>query len=198
MGYRTPESVVSPKKRWELQNVLCNTGQGGWSVAEGLWDGEHVLAMRWNGDDESGNHGNPQSHGNPTYFIIPQELADAVRKSAQAVHETIDKVSCKIWRPEGFDLGAFMVAIELNGAVRDRIGSLALCFDIPRFSTWILNPGAEYFASENGKLCGKLRDGCWECPLYSNGVAFKDNPTALDVVRDALVSNVIQKLKPWN
>ena len=52
MGYRKPEDVVAPKSRWELGTVLCNTGQGGWAVAEGSWDDEPAVGIRWNGDDD--------------------------------------------------------------------------------------------------------------------------------------------------
>jgi len=72
MSYTDPQTVVSPRNRWELGNVVCNTGQSGWSVAEGTWDKQPVVGIRWNGDDEVA--GNPQSHGNPTWFILPEDL----------------------------------------------------------------------------------------------------------------------------
>lgn len=42
-------------------------------MAIGRWDGEPVLAMRWNGTDDNAI-GNPQSRGLPTWFIVPSEF----------------------------------------------------------------------------------------------------------------------------
>ena len=77
MSYTKPEDVVSPKEHWKLKRVLRDRGAGGWSVAEGEWDGEPALAIRWNG--EGTGKGNPQSHGRPTWFIIPNELAPIMK-----------------------------------------------------------------------------------------------------------------------
>ena len=49
------------------------------TLAIGEWDGDRVLAIRWNGtnDDESGV-GNPQSRGLPTWFILPSWINEAI------------------------------------------------------------------------------------------------------------------------
>ena len=82
-----PENVNSPKRRWRLHRVLHNTGHGekGWSAAEGQWeypDGvwREVLAIRWNGNSDA-EIGNPQSRGCATWFIVPDELKDAIREA---------------------------------------------------------------------------------------------------------------------
>ena len=52
-----------------LIDVLDDRGAGSHSIAIGEWDGDRVLAMRWNGD--AGGLGNPQSRGIPTWFVVP-------------------------------------------------------------------------------------------------------------------------------
>ena len=69
-----PEHVISPQARWELYRVIYNHGP--WSVAYGTWDGDEVIAVRWNGGDN--DNGFPTSSRWPVWFILPDELRDAV------------------------------------------------------------------------------------------------------------------------
>ena len=84
MSYVRPDDVNSPKKRWRLRKVLHDGGEGDWSAAEGQWKDEGswspVLAIRWNGVTGS-EIGNPQSRGQPTWFIIPEEIEGPLRKA---------------------------------------------------------------------------------------------------------------------
>lgn len=80
-GYQDPSKVDSPRGRWKLFDVLHDGGEGADSLAVGEWDGERVLASRWNGHD--GSVGNPQSRGLPTWFIIPSWLYDAILKGGK-------------------------------------------------------------------------------------------------------------------
>lgn len=77
MAYIKPETVVSPKAAVANLNVLHNNG--GWSVAELNWEGEPALGLRWNGSDKESGCGTPQSRGIPTWFIVPDELVDAIK-----------------------------------------------------------------------------------------------------------------------
>ena len=77
MAYIKPESVLSPKAAVANLNVLHN--DGGWSVAELDWNGERALGLRWNGSDEESGCGTPQSRGIPTWFIVPNNLSDAIK-----------------------------------------------------------------------------------------------------------------------
>jgi hypothetical protein len=196
MGYRRPETVVAPKTRWTLGEVLCNTGQGGWSAAEGSWDDNPALAMRWNGDDDSGSPGNPQSHGNPTWFIVPEELHDAVRDVARSLKQAMELVVCETTRPEGFDHGVFKATIRLNDA------SLAdhVVFEIPELPKRFFRHERDYSLPPNGPGMpwkGRFVDGLWEGIVQTNGINEDDNPTTIHVVRDALVASVMKTLKPW-
>jgi hypothetical protein len=75
--YILPTDVTSPKRQWTLLSVVYDGGEGEAAVAMGLWEGKAVLAMRWNGDENS-SIGNPQSRGLPTWFIIPDEFRESV------------------------------------------------------------------------------------------------------------------------
>lgn len=95
MAYQDPRTVKSPKAGIRHLNVLYDGGEQvgegghgygggwlGWSIAEFEWYEEPVLAIRWNGSSENpdvSGIGNPQSRGVPTWFILPDALADTVR-----------------------------------------------------------------------------------------------------------------------
>jgi hypothetical protein len=68
-----PQEVTAPKAHWNLIDVLVTTEE--WSLALGRWDGQLRLACRWNGSEEQPK-GNPTSHGNPTWFMLPDEFID--------------------------------------------------------------------------------------------------------------------------
>jgi hypothetical protein len=57
--------------------VLEDRGPNNVSLAVGRWDGNPVLAMRWNGGPGS-PVGNPQSRGLPTWFIVPGDYAEKI------------------------------------------------------------------------------------------------------------------------
>ena len=82
MSYVRPVEVVAPQDRWQLIEVLHDGGEDKWSAAEGRWDEEYYLGIRWNGNNES-PLGNPQSSGHPTWFMVPRELEEAVRTALQ-------------------------------------------------------------------------------------------------------------------
>ena len=82
MSYIEPEDVSGPKNRRRLRRVLHDGDEGGWSAAEGQWENDvlwgEVLAIRWN-DRPGFEIDNPQSRGLATWFIMPEELEQAVR-----------------------------------------------------------------------------------------------------------------------
>ena len=78
MSYIDPQTVTSPKHSWELGTVLHNTGDEGWSLAKGKWDGKEAFGIRWNGSSDDSGIGNPQSRGIPTWFILPDEISKVV------------------------------------------------------------------------------------------------------------------------
>jgi hypothetical protein len=89
MSYQDPTQVRSPKGAVTHLRVVYDGGEqtadlqwGGWSVAELEWYENPVLAIRWNGSTSQegiSEVGNPQSRGNPTWFILPSPLHEAVK-----------------------------------------------------------------------------------------------------------------------
>lgn len=82
--YHDPRTVLSPKERVKSVDVVYDAGpvSGSWSVAELEWDNSVAVGIRWNGDEAS-SKGLPQARGNPTWFIVPPQLAGAVLAAAQ-------------------------------------------------------------------------------------------------------------------
>ena len=82
MGYTPPELVLSPKGRVKDLKVIYDGGENSWSLAQMIWDEYKAVGIRWNGGSEDKRFpgiGNPQSRGVPTWFILPEEVADTVR-----------------------------------------------------------------------------------------------------------------------
>jgi hypothetical protein len=77
MAYVEPTMVWAPKASIRSVEVLYNRGPGQWSVARVVWEGKEKIGIRWNGDNGPGI-GNPQSRGNATWFILPDELEETI------------------------------------------------------------------------------------------------------------------------
>ncbi len=81
--YHDPKSVLSPKGRVKSVEVVFDAGPVdlSWSVARLKWDDSYAVGIRWNGDGAS-TKGLPQARGNPTWFVVPKELEEAVLNAA--------------------------------------------------------------------------------------------------------------------
>jgi hypothetical protein len=86
MPYIHPEEVISPRNRVRAVRVLHDPGENGMSVARILWDGEDVVAVRWNGNSVR-PLGNPVSRRQPTWFVISDYAAAKVEEAAQIAAE---------------------------------------------------------------------------------------------------------------
>ncbi len=82
--YHDPKTVSSPKDKVSSVEIVFDKGpvELSWSVARLEWEGSPAIGIRWNGDS-SNSKGTPQSFGNPTWFIVPKELGEAVLKAAK-------------------------------------------------------------------------------------------------------------------
>jgi hypothetical protein len=82
--YRDPKTVSSPKDKVSSVEIVFDKGpvELSWSVARLKWEGSPAIGIRWNGDS-SNSIGTPQSRGNPAWFIVPEELKEAVLKAAK-------------------------------------------------------------------------------------------------------------------
>ena len=86
MSYVDPHSVASPKNMVSDVEVIYDSGprESSWAVAKLRWDRRPAVGIRWNGELGAGKGiGNPQSRGLPTWFVIPDELAELVREAAE-------------------------------------------------------------------------------------------------------------------
>jgi hypothetical protein len=90
MGYQDPAQVRSPKGAVTHLRVLYDGGEqlsdhtmwAGWSIVELEWFETPALAIRWNGsttNESVSEVGNPQSRGNPTWFILPEALRETIK-----------------------------------------------------------------------------------------------------------------------
>jgi len=85
MAYVDPNKVNAPKRLVSDVQVVFDTREveGSWSVAKLKWDGRETVGIRWNGDPSNRGIGTPQSRGLPTWFIVPEELQDAILEKAR-------------------------------------------------------------------------------------------------------------------
>ena len=78
MPYIDPSEVISPKAHWHLFDVILDRKGGDCAYALGTWDGERRIGFRWNGADDGGPIGNPQSRGLPTWTMLDPALHEAI------------------------------------------------------------------------------------------------------------------------
>ena len=92
MPYLQPQSVTSPKDRWHLRGIVYDRGEHNSSIAFGDWDGVPCLTSRWNGSlsNEHTKKGNPISNFQPTWFVLPDFIAQATMKELLMMHATGD------------------------------------------------------------------------------------------------------------
>ena len=88
MAYIDPHTVLSPRNRVGSVDILYSSrpDEGGesWSVARLEYDRvPDRIGIRWNGSEEEGGIGNPQSRGRPTWFVVPDDLSALVRDKAE-------------------------------------------------------------------------------------------------------------------
>ena len=195
MAFVNPSSVTAPKANWVLSNVLFSSGQGGWSAAEGEWDGDACLAIRWNGSDATEGVGNPQSRGHPTWFIVPRDLGRVLRQEIEQLVKTSSVVICSIFQPSNYQVGAWRIEAELAGHVLSNLNGSDLLFALPQLSARLCIPEKGYFQPGQDGVFGAFVSGKWCGDLYSNGVGEADNPVSVAVFRDSFISNVTQAVQ---
>lgn len=85
--YKLPQTVLSPVKNVKNVRVLFDGGNthGAYSVARLKWNGNEVLGIRWNiNENEAGDPkkisgavtclGEPNSRGYSTWFVLPDDF----------------------------------------------------------------------------------------------------------------------------
>ena len=88
--YHDPKTVLTPKNMVKSVDVIYDAGpvESSWSVARLEWGDSPAVGIRWNGDS-SNSKGTPQARGNPAWFIVPQQLADAVLAAAKQTRSNV-------------------------------------------------------------------------------------------------------------
>jgi hypothetical protein len=84
--------VQSPRGSVEDIRVIYDKGptEQSWSIARLKWKSNPAIGIRWNGDADKPGSGQPQSRGNATWFILPEEIADAVISAAESLEQEKD------------------------------------------------------------------------------------------------------------
>jgi len=119
MTYVDPEQAISPKGRVKDLRVIYNSGRtaGSWSVATLKWDEQERVGLRWNGEEGEEGKGHPQSRGNPTWFIVPEELSDEVVRAARQLRDREKDDLTKGYRAMAADLTREEEAAEWTEAL---------------------------------------------------------------------------------
>ena len=131
---------------------------------------------------------------------MPTELEEAVRNVAHDLNETKNFVICEIIKPEDFQFGVYRIHVEVKGELRKLIAGRDIPFEMPQLQNRFFRPETGYWAvpGENQtQRRGQIKDSEWHCIVQTNGIEEEKNPTRMDVVRDALVANILRALKPF-
>jgi hypothetical protein len=89
-----PEDALSPRSRLVGDSLTVihisppNERGRSWSLAEMVWDGNPRVGCRWNGNlDDPEDRGNPRSHGQGTWFILPDEIGQPIAALIKAAKD---------------------------------------------------------------------------------------------------------------
>ncbi|WP_281111401.1 hypothetical protein [Providencia rettgeri] len=197
MPYIRPEDVISPKVHWkEGHTVLLDTGSGGWSVADGSWDGKPCLGLRWNGIDGEDTIGSPQSRGKPTWWIVPSELEAVIRKEIEVIKNSKTLVSCEIYKPDGYQFGAWVIKAKLDDSIIKKLIKLnvELSFIPPEMDTRRCNADHAYVRANEHGLFSVFIDGYWFGHLYTNGVSEDENKISIQDYKQAFMNEIHKEI----
>jgi hypothetical protein len=81
-----PEDATSPRNRIAEGSVrvIYTSPDGAWSIASMTFDDELRHGFRWNGDiNDPDDKGNPRSHGQGTWTILPSEIGGPLAALAE-------------------------------------------------------------------------------------------------------------------
>jgi hypothetical protein len=119
MSYLRPDEVLSPKDRVRIVEVIHDPGENRMSVARIVWDGEEVIATRWNGNAQR-PLGNPVSRGHATWFVVDEYAAHSIEQAARSAAESSPDGLVSQYRAMAGDLGREREAEEWSeGLISD-------------------------------------------------------------------------------
>jgi hypothetical protein len=94
-----PENALSPRKRLDASSLdviyrsPVNERGRSWSLAKMTWDGvPDRVGCRWDGvRDDAEDKGNPRSHGQGTWFILPDEIGRPIAHLLAGLRQVIER-----------------------------------------------------------------------------------------------------------
>lgn len=105
---------------------------------------------------------------------------------------TSPRVHCAIFRPDRYQFGAWRLELTLGAAARAHLRDSSLTFKFPKLEHRLVIPGDGYRRDID---VGGFVDGVWKADFYSNGIEEENNPTSLDVVRNAYLFQINARLR---
>jgi|GEM_PF-448755 len=119
MAYTNPSTVISPKDRVSDVQVVFDKGpkEGSWSIAKLKFDGSEAVGIRWNGEVSKPGVGTPSSRSNPTWFILPSEIADAMVETAKSLSKDEHRTLLDGYRAMAADTEREAEAMEWSEAL---------------------------------------------------------------------------------
>jgi hypothetical protein len=109
-------------------------------------------------------------------------------------------VEVKIWRPKGYDAGAYKVKILIGEKEQLAYKKFPVPFRIPRLKCRLFIADKGYMKAiqleSRTEQRGIFIDGIWTGHVYTNGVAENENPESTDVVKASLEDSVENALLP--
>ena len=119
MGYTNPHTVRSPKDRVKDVEVIFDKGPrvGSWSLAKLKFDGSDAVGIRWNGEVAKPGVGTPSSRSNPTWFIVPTEIAESLVETAKSLSKDEHKTLLEGYRAMAADTEREAEAMEWSEAL---------------------------------------------------------------------------------
>lgn len=137
---------------------------------------------------------NGQWHGGFYVFATNHQADDAqcIKSLKAALTRAIlpqlpTRVRCSIFRPDGYQVGAWRVELRLSPGIRRFWSGSPFQFEIPQWATRTFQMTREF---KFGPYEGRFVDGVWKADLYSNGIKEAENPVGLAEVRRALIQCV--------
>jgi hypothetical protein len=85
-----PQEALSPRDRLRpgSLDVIYTERDGKWSLARMDWDGERRVGCRWNGEiSDPNDKGNPRSHSQGTWFILPNEIGEPLARLVETFRQ---------------------------------------------------------------------------------------------------------------
>jgi hypothetical protein len=111
------------------------------------------------------------------------------------------EMAVKIWRPNGYDKGAYRVKITIGKKEQQSYKNNPVPFRIPRLRCRMFIADKGYVKAvqlaDRAELRGIFIDGVWDGHVYTNGIAEDQNPVSTDVVKASLEDSVEEALLPF-